>query len=740
MVGTAHFIKLANSIMMITGSASSSPATLYACSMSWGDNQLIISPSYVLAAGVPVNSLHRADCVPCQDGEWLFVFRRSDRIILCSFMPSLAGVIITRAWQTIMLPVVSNDTGVAWLGNHLIILQNSTDETIYRVSELALRVTDFSLVTSGVAATGNDVVGGVYYQPYVLDYNRLLIQGGDPFNNDFAELRILNRYAGGDELDHIVSHLLDEAGYDPSDYDVSVLADQSVTGYVVQPPLTARAALEPLRIYGAFDLVEHGDQLRAVIHHATIDCDIPASELRATKDGQQSSADIVLRRIPELDLPQMLTIDYSDPAQDFEIGSQQASRILTQATAHIKLHLPVVCSADQARQLAEQQLYTAWAEREHGLFSLSRRYVMLEPSDVVRVAGQEWRIQKIQQTGGLLQCEAVRNFVLAEELNTITDASVLRSAALLTPVPTQFYLMDMPPLTAEADQAGIYVAGSGGDGWSGGSLWRAMDDNNYQLQDRFISAATVGVAVTLCAMAAHEYSDNASTVEVQLLRGTLTNCTQMELLNGANVALLGDEIIQFQTAILLGNGYYRLSGLLRGRRGTEAAAATHVLGERFILLERTLLHFMPLVLSDRNKPYYYKATTTGQNLSDCVSRLVSSSLRCLQPLAPVQLRGIRAAGVGGDVAISWVRRARLNGEWVDYIDVPLDEDNEQYELEICDGGNNLKRTVLALTQTDYLYSSTQQIIDFGAAPSSFIVRIYQISMRYGRGAVAVATI
>ena len=54
--------------------------------------------------------------------------------------------------------------------------------------------------------------------------------------------------------------------------------------------------------------------------------------------------------------------------------------------------------------------------------------------------------------------------------------------------------------------------------------------------------------------------------------------------NGANAALLGEEIIQFQTAILVGAGLYTLSNLLRGRRATEGATSSHAVGENFVLL------------------------------------------------------------------------------------------------------------------------------------------------------------
>ena len=57
------------------------------------------------------------------------------------------------------------------------------------------------------------------------------------------------------------------------------------------------------------------------------------------------------------------------------------------------------------------------------------------------------------------------------------------------------------------------------------------------------------------------------------------------LADGANLAVLGDELIQFGTAEPLGGRRFRLSRLLRGRLGTEWAAGLHEAGETFALIE-----------------------------------------------------------------------------------------------------------------------------------------------------------
>lgn len=56
------------------------------------------------------------------------------------------------------------------------------------------------------------------------------------------------------------------------------------------------------------------------------------------------------------------------------------------------------------------------------------------------------------------------------------------------------------------------------------------------------------------------------------------------LANGANLAALGDELIQFASAVPIGPQRFRLSGLRRGCRCTEWAMGSHVAGDDFVLI------------------------------------------------------------------------------------------------------------------------------------------------------------
>lgn len=739
-VGTAQFVALPNGVLMVAGNAGVSPSILYGCFLAWDDNRLTVGSPYTLAGGVPALSLNRADIIAMGDGEYLFVFRKVDRLVLCSFVPAAARATLTRGWQTMMLSIVSDDTGIGWHGAHLAVLQRLSYETHYRLSEITLTPTGFALSTDAVSVTGN-ALGGGYYQPFALDDNRMLVQGGDAFGLDFAELRILSRTAGGASLQTIAGALLRAAGYEALDTDLTALGASAVTGYSVQPPLTARAALEPLLRFGAFDLIESDDQIKAVPRHALADVVVSVTELRATRDVSKSPPALSLRRSSELELPRVLTVDYLDPAQDFEVGSQQAQRHLTQSSQRAKVNLPVICNADAARRVAEAQLYGAWAERTQVKFSVAQRYLMLEPSDVVAVDGAAFRIQQIQQAGGLLDITAVPNYVPPAAASAPAEALSARVAAPLSLSPPIVSLCDLPPLAAvDADQPGFYTALSAASPWPGGVLWRAADNVNYSVAATVNQAATAGIATSVLAASTADYPDSMNSVTVQLWRGSLASHNAEEVLAGANAALLGDEIIQFQSVTLLGNGAYQLRNLLRGRRGTEAAVSTHGLGERFLLLSPETLHFVPLTLGDRGLSQSYKAVTVGQNLAEATARSFTAGLRTLQPWAPAQLQGTRAAGTGSDFTLGWVRRARRDNGWHDAIDVPLDESSERYDLEIYDASNNLKRTVRDLTQPTYIYTAAQQSADFAVIPATFTVAVYQVSDRYGRGVAARATL
>ena len=72
------------------------------------------------------------------------------------------------------------------------------------------------------------------------------------------------------------------------------------------------------------------------------------------------------------------------------------------------------------------------------------------------------------------------------------------------------------------------------------------------------------------------------------------SCDDAALDEGANLAMVSEELLQFGQADPTGPGQFRLSRLRRGLRGTESAVAGHSVGETFVLIELDALK--PLTL------------------------------------------------------------------------------------------------------------------------------------------------
>ena len=155
-------------------------------------------------------------------------------------------------------------------------------------------------------------------------------------------------------------------------------------------------------------------------------------------------------------------------------------------------------------------------------------------------------------------------------------------------------------------------------------------------------------------------------------------------------------------------------------------------GELFVLLIATDGGISASILAEMDVPRYYRGLSPGQYIEEVQRITLTSEHRALMPYAPVQ---VAAVVDGSDIDISWLRRTRIGGGLQDYEgDVPLAEDDEEYDVEIYDGpGGSLLRTASGLTSNEYTYASADITTDFGSIPSQLTLKVYQVSAQVGRG-------
>ena len=257
-----------------------------------------------------------------------------------------------------------------------------------------------------------------------------------------------------------------------------------------------------------------------------------------------------------------------------------------------------------------------------------------------------------------------------------------------------------------------------------------------------------GLTETVLADGPTRVWDRAGTVTVRLFRGALAAATELAVLNGANGLLIGDEVVQFANATLNSDGSYSLDTLLRGRRGTEWAAAGHAVAERVIVLSEATVLKVALPDSDLNAARFYKAVTIGGRAGEGTQRTLTFLGRALMPYAPVDIRGT-VAGSPADWTITWVRRTRLGGAWKDGADVPLGEESEDYEVDVLNGPTVVRTitktasaggSAVTPASRQAVYSAADQVTDFGAEQTTLSVNVYQLSATVGRGFAGAATL
>jgi hypothetical protein len=187
-------------------------------------------------------------------------------------------------------------------------------------------------------------------------------------------------------------------------------------------------------------------------------------------------------------------------------------------------------------------------------------------------------------------------------------------------------------------------------------------------------------------------------------------------LAGANLAVIGGELLQFARAVPMGEDRFRLSRLLRGRAGTEWACDGHATGETFCFLDVATLQ--PIVLPN----WSIGATVTARSGSSAVSSICQGEN--VRPLSPVNLSAERTSA--GDLQISWTRRSRSGFAWVDGVDAPIGETREQYRVVLTGAVTSLERGAgeprLTVTSADLaalgsgaIVIEVQQVGDFAAS-------------------------
>lgn len=492
-------------------------------------------------------------------------------------------------------------------------------------------------------------------------------------------------------LQEIVGDICTAVGIAGGERDTLALGDRHVKGYALTRQMSGVAALAPLRQAYFMHAVESGSVLKFGYRGRGPVATIEKNELGERGQGQGLVPRLGQSRTDDIDLPLRITVAHIDPSFDYQVLTQKDERN-SSAVASIRkvdIELPLQFSATDAKKIAQRQLYLAWIGRWSYQWATSRRWLELDPGDVVRI-NDGTRIHEVYITKISFGADNVLAFDGISEdeaahvtASTITGAEVAGFTEQTAPTTGQTTLVlgDWPLLRDVDDAPGIYAAGEGDANWTSGIVYQSSDQVNYARVFSLTKAALIGAATTKLPDGRTDIVDKVSEVTVDIGTGTLESTTELLMLNGTNRAMVGAELIGFTTVSTVASGVYRLSGLLRGLQGSEWATGQHATGENFTLLnaDGSILDVAGS-LSDIGLERFYKAVTTGLALEDAGAQSFTPTGVRLRPVAPSHLTGIRRSG--NDLEINWIGGTRAGSDWLDEVEEPVDEAVETYEVDI----------------------------------------------------------
>ena len=405
-------------------------------------------------------------------------------------------------------------------------------------------------------------------------------------------------------------------------------------------------------------------------------------------DGR--GTDMKVRAVAASDsVPRTMTIGYYDAARDYQTGLQRVRRAgAGPGGRDERIALAAVLSAGAAKTIAAAVLARAEAERVRRTVRLGPGGLARTPGSVVRIADAAgtpepgiWRIvetmvEAMVTTLVLTPVEIAPVAVagssgrVAAAVDAVIGAS--RLAAFETPG-----LEDAPLAAPRLTVA----AGGSGAGWRQAALLYSIDDGaSWVTAGATAAPATMGRIALVAAARGALLCDAAGVFEVVLARPDmlLADADDAGLDAGRNLALAGDELIQFGRADPVGAGRWRLTRLWRGRRGTEAAIGTQAPGDAFVLIEADAMRTIDLPVAAIGQTVRVLASGVGDT-EPVEARCVLAG-RSVLPPSPVGLR-VALAG-NGDAAVRWIRRSRAGWRWIDGGDVPLGEDAEVHVVRI----------------------------------------------------------
>ena len=289
----------------------------------------------------------------------------------------------TKAWamgdihpNTGALYVISKDFGGTW--------------RLHEVDKTTGAILSDYQVSPGIGATGTNQKVWMDFKIYpnsmfgLVSFSGGGIGGQPSLFNGIAKVPLTpGPTSAYPTLQAVVEDISVRTGLSLSDTDASQLASDIVKGYALASRMPARSAIEPLMRGYFFDAVETDGLARFVKRGGASVATIQFNESGVHLRNSEPPPTRERSRVEENELPWQVDVNYMDVESFYKVNVQYARRLVGQSKTTIPVNIAAVFTADEAKRIAEGLLYNAWTERQTAMMSLTKKYLHLDPTDVI---------------------------------------------------------------------------------------------------------------------------------------------------------------------------------------------------------------------------------------------------------------------------------------------------------------------------------------------------------------------
>ena len=539
----------------------------------------------------------------------------------------------------------------------------------------------------------------------------------------------LNGRASLMSLAEVVAQICDRCGVDA--LDLSKLHG-GVTGYLIDGLESGRQSLQPLMLAYAFDSFSIGGAL-----HFANRPGVMVGEFQADRCVLPANGSVVsLTRAPAAETADRVTLGYVRGEFDYQLGAAEARAPEAIEPRTEQSSLAIVFLQGEAEAIAARSLSEGRVARDSLACALPPSTLAVTVGDLITIRSGNnvgsFRIDRVEEAGQ-------RGITAVRVEPSIYDAPVVkprgvRASGLVAPSSVDVEFLDLPLLEGDEDPLAPHLAVARTP-WSGPvAVYSASDDFGYSFDAEIRRPAVLGSLLDPLPRAeAGHWMPFA--VRVRVASGNLQSRSRGEVLNGANVAALRAapsndwEVVQFCAAELVAPRVYRLDGFLRGQAGTDGVMPdVWPVGTDFVLLDGAVGQ-VPVPANARGLDRHYRIGPMNRSYDNqsYIHRVEAFAGVGLRPYRPCHLTARRLPD--GDVAVSWARRTRIDGDsWVG-AEVPLGEEGEAYLFRISRLGLPVREITVGTSQ--YLYTAAEQESD--GVEGAAVFEVAQVSVRFGPG-------